>query len=514
MIIDSFDVGAAAFPARVFVQGGDQQLTYQEVADASHAIAAALLPNLPANAHVGILSPNHPMMMLAMLGVIRSGAVYVPLNARDSIEDIAWFAQFTDVSVLICHEQYMPHIERLKRELPALRRVAGFTTSVEPGGPSIAQWMIEFAGSRVDVRREGDDIAIIKSSGGTTGKPKAIMQSHRSLEVMYRIGSQFTLPRKDPVHLIVAPLTHAAGATAMWMARFGTRNVIAPSADPGAILKMIEQEHVTHIFLPPTLIYRLLAHPEARSRDCSSLEYVIYGAAPMAVEKLREGLVLWGQVFMQIYGQAEVPGVITCLSRHDHFVHGDAERDKHLASAGHPSGACEVALLDDAGNVAALGERGEIVVRGDLVSPGYYNNPEATAEARAFGWHHTGDVGVFDENGFLYIVDRKKDMIISGGFNIYPSDIEQVIWSHPAVQDCVVVGMPDADWGERVTAVIELKAGAAVSADEIIEMCRKRFGSLKIPKQVEFWPSLPRSPVGKVLKKDVRAQLVAALSRA
>ena len=152
------------------------------------------------------------------------------------------------------------------------------------------------------------------------------------------------------------------------------------------------------------------------------------------------------------------------------------------------------------------------MARGDLVSPGYYNNPEATAEARAFGWHHTGDIGVFDENGYLYVVDRKKDMVISGGFNIYPSEIEQVIWGHPAVQDCAVVGVPDADWGERLTAVIELKPGTSATADEIIEMCRKRFGSLKTPKQVEFWPTLPRSPVGKVLKKDVRAQLVGRIA--
>jgi acyl-CoA synthetase (AMP-forming)/AMP-acid ligase II len=217
---------------------------------------------------------------------------------------------------------------------------------------------------------------------------------------------------------------------------------------------------------------------------------------------------------MQSYGQSEVPGVITCLSRKDHFVHNDPDLDKHLASAGRPSGACEVALMDDAGNIVPTGERGEIVARGDLVSPGYYNNPEATAEARAFGWHHTGDIGVFDENGYLYIVDRKKDMVISGGFNIYPSEIEQVIWGHPAVQDCAVVGVPDTDWGERLTAVIELKPGSSATADEIVELCRKRFGSLKTPKQVEFWPALPRSAVGKVLKKDVRARLAAASRRA
>ena len=158
--------------------------------------------------------------------------------------------------------------------------------------------------------------------------------------------------------------------------------------------------------------------------------------------------------------------------------------------------------MDDDGQIVAAGERGEIVARGDLVVPGYFKNPEANAEARAFGWHHTGDIGVFDENGYLYLVDRKKDMIISGGFNIYPSEIEQLIWSHPAVQDCAVVGTPDPDWGERVTAIIELKQGGSATADEIVSLCKARFGSLKTPKRLEFWDNLPRSPVGKVLKKD------------
>ncbi len=510
MIIDSFDAGATAFPDHVFVQGGDLQLSYREAAEASHAVAAALALDVQPGTHVGVLSPNHPMVLPAMLGVMRSGAVFVPLNARDPIEDIVWFARFCEVTVLICHEQYAPHLERLKEGIPTLKRVIGLTKPLEQDGDCIEQWLNDFAGQRVSVRRAADDIAIIKSSGGTTGRPKAIMQSHRSLETAYRIVNQFTPPKKDPVHLVVAPLTHAAGATMVALARVGARNVIAPSADPAVILETIEREHVTHIFLPPTMIYRLLAHPDVATRNCSSLEYVMYGAAPMSVDKLREGLALWGPVFMQSYGQSEVPGVITCLSRRDHFVHGDPELDKHLASAGRPSGACEVALMDDDGNLVAPGERGEIVARGDLVSPGYYNNPEATAEARAFGWHHTGDIGVFDENGYLYVVDRKKDMVISGGFNIYPSEIEQVIWGHPGVQDCAVVGVPDADWGERLTAVIELKPGSSVTADEILDLCRKRFGSLKTPKHIEFWPVLPRSQVGKVLKKDVRKQLTDA----
>ena len=509
MITDYFDAGAAAHPDRTFLQSATQQLSYHDVVAASHAIAHGLTLEGLGSGNIGILSPNHPNAFVAMLGVLRAGASYVPLNARDQVEDLIWFMRFTELSALIYHEQYLPYLDRIRSEVPTIKTCIALN---EQGatGPSIEAWLRDHAGQTCDTRRGLDDIALIKSSGGTTGRPKAIIQTHRCLLSAYRIANQFCAPEKEPVHLVVAPLTHAAGATAMGLSAFGTRNVIAPSTDPAVILELIERERVTHIFLPPTMIYRILAHSDVRRRDCSSLEYVIYGAAPMSVDKLKEGLALWGQVFVQFYGQAEAPGVITCLSRKDHYLSDDPAAVKHLESAGRPTGACEVALMDDDGNIVAPGERGEIVARGELVSPGYLNNDEANAEAHRFGWHHTGDIGIFDESGYLYVVDRKKDMVISGGFNIYPSEIEQLIWSHPAVQDCAVVGVPDADWGERLTAVIELKPGAHATAEDITEMCRARFGSLKTPKQVEFWQTLPRSPIGKVLKKDVRARLAAA----
>jgi acyl-CoA synthetase (AMP-forming)/AMP-acid ligase II len=499
-IIDHFDAGAERYPERVCVQGADLQFTYAQVLRDSHAIAHALTERRLGRAHVGVLAPNHPMTLVAMLGALRSGATFVPLNTRDAIDDLIWFMRFAKLSALVLHSQFAPLAQRIRDGVPTLEVVIGLDTPID--GASIADWCREHAGRQCRAQRGLDDIAIIKSSGGTTGRPKAIMQSHRALLTTYRVITQFLPPAKEPVHLIAAPLTHAAGASAIALSIFGIRHVIAASADPAAVLETIERERVTHLFLPPTMIYRLLACPDARTRDCTSLEYLIYAAAPMSVEKLREGIALWGPIFVQFYGQAEAPGVITCLSREDHLRDGD-----HLGSAGRPTGACEVALMDDKGRIVGPGERGEIVVRGELVTPGYYDNPEATADVRRFGWHHTGDVGVFDAGGNLTIVDRIKDMIISGGFNVYPSEIEQLIWSHPAVQDCAVVGVQDPDWGERVTAVIELKPGQQATSVEIIDMCRQRLGSLKTPKQVEFWRVLPRSPVGKVLKKDVRERL-------
>lgn len=505
MIIDYFDSGAEKTPERVFIKSSQSSYTYSEAEAASHAVAHALRDAGLEGKHIGILSANDCHAMIAILGVVRSGSPYVPLSPTDSVESIADFMQTADVEVLICHEVFQDAIEELRSRVPKLQLVIGLSTEVAANAPTIAGWAAEHTGKRVEKNAGADDLAIIKASGGTTGRPKAIMQTHRALEVFYRIINQYCPAQTDdPVHLIVGPLTHAAAAASFAFSRFSMTNVVAEAKDPGGLLAAMEGEKVTHLFLPPTIIYRLLAHEEAGTRDLSKLECVLYGAAPMSSEKLKEGLKLWGPVFVQMYGQSEAPGALTCLSALDHTMTGEGGEFDHLKSAGRPTGACEVALMDDDGNFVAPGKRGEIVCRGELVTPGYYNNPEANAEAHAFGWHHTGDIGVFDKNGYLHVVDRKKDMIISGGFNIYPSELEQVIWAHEAVQECAVVGAPDEDWGELVTAVIELKAGHQATEAEIIELCKTRLGSIKAPKSVMFWDELPRSPVGKVLKKDIR----------
>jgi acyl-CoA synthetase (AMP-forming)/AMP-acid ligase II len=224
----------------------------------------------------------------------------------------------------------------------------------------------------------------------------------------------------------------------------------------------------------------------------------------MSVERLKECLAIFGTVMTQMFGQVEAPMLCTYLSPEDHLVIGDPSLERRLASCGRPTLLTPVAIMDDAGSLLASGETGEIVVRGNLVMAGYYKDPEATAEVSKNGWHHTGDIGYIDEDGYVYIVDRKKDMIITGGFNVYPSEVEQIIWSHPAIQDCAVIGIPDPKWGEAIKAVVELKPGKSITEDEVIALCKEKLGSVKAPKSLEVWTSLPRSPAGKVLKKDIR----------
>jgi acyl-CoA synthetase (AMP-forming)/AMP-acid ligase II len=233
----------------------------------------------------------------------------------------------------------------------------------------------------------------------------------------------------------------------------------------------------------------------------------------MSSEKLKEAIDVFGPVMAQTYGQAESPMLCTFLSPQEHQVSGNPVHEQRLASCGRATLLTQVAIMDDDGRLLDAGDRGEIVIRGNLVMKGYVNNPAATEEASRFGWHHTGDIGLMDSDGYVYIVDRKRDMIISGGFNIYPSEIEQVLWAHPDVQDCAVIGVPDDKWGEAVKAVVELKPGATTAPQDLLDFCRARLGGMKTPKSAEIWPELPRSPVGKVLKRDIRERFWAGQAR-
>ena len=315
------------------------------------------------------------------------------------------------------------------------------------------------------------------------------------------------------MNLAAAPMTHTAGFLTLAATARGGKVVVIARPDPDELLDIVCNERVTEFFLPPTVIFRLLETPGVEKRDFSHLRYFMYGAAPMSVEKLRAAIKVFGPVMLQGYGQTEAPGSIAFLRPSDHFRNGEIADERRLSSCGLPSVLNTTAILDDRGRPAPPGETGEICVRGDIVMKGYYKQPGKTAEVIVDGWLHTGDLGHLDDEGYLHITDRKKDMIISGGFNIYPSEVEQVIWSHPAVLDCAVIGVPDERWGEAVKAVVELKPGAPATAEELIAICKEKLGSVRAPKSVDFIDALPRSPVGKVLKKDIRDEYWKDVSR-
>ncbi|MCK9542993.1 MAG: AMP-binding protein, partial [Novosphingobium sp.] len=278
--------------------------------------------------------------------------------------------------------------------------------------------------------------------------------------------------------------------------------VVLPKFDAAEVIRAIERHRVTYMFLPPTAVYMLLAEPGVREADLSSLEYISYAGAPMSLDRLKEAIDVLGPVMNASFGQTEAPMCVTAMPPHEHL---DASGElAHPGSCGRANLLSIVEIMDDDGNVLGPGERGEIVVRGPLVMQGYYRNPEATAEVSAFGWHHTGDIGMRDEAGWFYVVDRKKDMIISGGFNVYPAEVEQALMADPQVQDCAVIGVPDEKWGEAVVAVVEPRAGGTVDVDALLAGVRDRLGPVKTPKAVEVMESLPRSNAGKVLRGELR----------
>jgi len=349
---------------------------------------------------------------------------------------------------------------------------------------------------------------MLVGTGGTTGRPKGVMLTGRNIETMSALTLMSYPFRPRPRYLALAPLTHAAGVLCFPVMTLGGEIVIMPKPDLAEFLALIEKHQITHTFLPPTLIYMLLDHPRLAETDLTSLQCLWYGAAPMSASRLEEALTTIGPVMGQLFGQSEAPMMISTLAPAEHFRDDGSVATERLSSAGRPTPLTTVAIMDDDGHLHAPGERGEIVIRGPLVMPGYYKNPEATADAARYGWHHTGDIGYLDQDNFLFIVDRAKDMIITGGFNVYSAEVEQVLLAHPAVQDCAVIGLPDEKWGERVTAVIQLRPGMTVTEDEIRSFVKDRLGSVKAPKQVEVWPDLPRSKVGKVLKVEVKAQFL------
>lgn len=510
-IIDFFDRGWRMNPHGVAYIQDDRSFTYQEVGELSCRIAHALLSTrLPKGSKGAVWALNDTTAWACALGLWRANMAWIPVGARNSAEENHFVLDNFDCEVLFFQKYFADTIAEIQEDLPLVKHwvcIDGDAPAVR-GSRSLSDWTEGMPHTRPNVAVDLNDVVAISPTGGTTGVPKGVMNTHRSLQTMIAnimIGCPYDDAHR-PVNLAAAPMTHTSGLLSMPTSARGGTVVVLGRPDPTLMLTAIAKHRVTELFLPPTVIYRLLDIPGLQQKvDFSSLKYFLYGAAPMSVEKLKLAIEVFGPVMMGGYGQTEAPGTIALLPPKEHFVNGQVAPDERLSSVGRPSPLVHVEVMDDDGQILAQGQTGEICVRGDLVMKGYYNAPEKTAETIVNGWLHTGDIGHIDAEGCLHITDRKKDMIISGGFNVYPSQVEQVIWGHPAVQDCAVIGVPDAQWGEAVKAVVELNQGMSVSADELIALCKDKLGSVMAPKSVDFVAQLPRSAAGKVLKKDVRA---------
>jgi fatty-acyl-CoA synthase len=509
-LTDFLDKGTSLDPAAPCLTMAGHSRSYAEVQQLSWRIGQALARSgVRPGDKVAILSGNDPVAFSCVFGIARAGAVWCPVNPRNEAAENRELLDLFDCTCLIFQGSFAPLVARIIPDLPKIETLVCLDQDIQEiaGAVSFGQWLAGLPGKPWQAGPP-DDIAMIAGTGGTTGKPKGVLLTGHNLETMTALTLMSYPFRGRPVYLALAPLTHAAGVLCFPIMTLGGEIVIMPAPDLAGFVALIGQHQVTHAFLPPTLIYLLLDHPALPTARLGSLQCLWYGAAPMSAARLEQAIGAIGPVLGQLFGQTEAPMMISTMAPEDHFHADGTLARERFASAGRPTPLVTVAIMDDEGRLLPPGQRGEIVARGPLVMAGYYHDPAATAEASRHGWHHTGDIGYLGPDNYLYIVDRAKDMIITGGFNVYSAEVEQVLLAHPGVLDCAVIGLPDDKWGERVTAVIQAFPGQQVASEDVRAFVKDRLGSVKTPKQVEVWPDLPRSRVGKVLKSEVKSRLL------
>jgi len=480
---------------------GAPTLTVAQVRDQTSQYQQALSSlGVGRGTRVAMISPNRPECLHLTHALQMMAAVYVPLHPLSALPDHLHVLSDAGVEVLVFDaERFGDHAGQIAAALPALKLMAFGDSAL---GADIFELAEGFAPQPLAAPAVGPhDIVRLGYSGGTTGKPKAIPSCQRTAVVTLQMMLTDWEWPAPPHVLSCAPLTHAGGAMVMPALLLGGTVRVLPGFEPVAVMQAIQDHGINCMLLVPTMIYALLDHPRFDEFDLSSLETVFYGASAISPARLKEAIERIGPVFCQFYGQAEAPMAVTTLPRSDH----DVADPRRLASCGRPSPWLRLELQDAEGRPVPVGEPGEICVCGPLVMDGY-RDAELTREVFRGGWLHTGDVAVRDPDGFLRIVDRTKDMIVSGGFNIYPREVEDVIAEHPAVAQVAVIGVPHPKWGEAVHAIVVLRDGQRVESEALVTLVAGRKGSYQAPKSVEFVERIPQTPVGKPDKKVLRAR--------
>lgn len=490
------------YSERLAVVSGDRKLTYRELTARALSLGGELRAGgLQKGDRVAFAMQNCPEILEVIFGCFAAGLVVVPLNARLHPREMAYIATNSGARVLLHGAEFNAPIAKHLDEFETVQR------RYEVGTEDYHKLVQSTNALAEPVEVDVEDPSWLFYTSGTTGRPKGATWTHRTIRIvtMNYLADVYNIQPSDVV-LHAAPMSHGSGIVALPAIARGAANHIMPSGsfDPAKLLSYVQDEQVSHIaFLAPTQIVRTVEDVDPSGYDLTSLKAICYGGAPIYVENLKAAVKAFGPIFVQIYGQGEAPITGTALpaDQHAEFLQTG---DPRIGSAGFTRTDVSVQVVDADDNPVPQGVAGEICIRGDIVMAGYWNDPAATAAALRGGWLHTGDIGSFDEHGYLFLLDRVKDMIVTGGNNVYPREVEEVLITHPDVAQVVVIGIPDDYWGEAVHAVIVLEDAATVSAPDLIAFTGQQLAGYKKPKSIDFETELPVSGYGKVLRREIR----------
>lgn len=500
-------IAAHRDPELVALQFQGRAWTFAQMRDQSWQLGNALLKIAKQGDRIAILAENCPEYVLAYYGVPSAGMALTFLNYRLSPRELAWIIGNAEPSVLIVEDKFMGAIEQIRCEIPTVKHLISIGDTL-PGTVGFDALIAPEQASPPPVSVKDDDLAWLLYTSGTTGLPKGAMLSHRNV-IAAVMNSLVSWDRDPPdsenaVMMLTFPMYHVAGYALVVNHIRCVPVVIMQNFDIELFFATIERYKVTSLSLAPTMIAMLLNHPSRSEYDLSSLRNIGYGASAMPAAVLLRAREIWPQVrFATGFGMTELAGNVMVLTAEE-IERAVDEALPILNSVGRQMLLSRVRVVDEAGQDVVVGQEGEILVKGDQVLSGYWRNPEATANSIIGGWFHTGDVGRWDEQGYLWIVDRKKDMIVTGGENVYPREVEEILYKHPAVLEAAVIGVEDEKWGEEVVAVISCRTGEAVTCSELVDHCRTEIASYKKPRAFAFIDELPKNASGKVLKRELR----------
>ena len=483
-----------------------EALTYQETNDRAIRLSNALISiGVQKDDRLAIAQYNSLEYIITFFAAVKIGAVVVPIDYRITPREFSYQLNDSGATVIFIGSDFVDSLQSVCATSPALKHCIYINNdNIHRLVPDFKEFYSSHPNTPPDVSIDEGDLATLHYTSGTTSRPKGVMMTHRNLVSGMKTMLGALPVTSEDATLHTSPFSHIASEWPLLTHFYvGGMNVIVTRPDIDSILSAIQNYQVTTWNTVPTLIQKVLGHPFLTEYNLRSLRWVAYGASPMPIEVIKKAISEIGDVFVQVYGLTETY-ILTLLPKEDHVVVGPASAIRKLSSCGKALPGCLVRVVDSMGKDTNIGDTGEIIASGTSVTKGYWNMPEETANVIKSGWFYTGDLATIDEEGYIYIVDRKKEIIISGGENVSPREVEEVIYSHPAVFEVAVIGIPDKKWGEAVKAIIVPKENQVIDTDDITVLCKKNLAGYKVPKSIEIIASLPKTTSGKIAKRELK----------